>query len=206
MTEVVFIDAPPKPDLSDFYSRILDSLMAVYKPRGTIPEKYSQVKRLFKELGVRMLIIDEIHHLIAGTLNRQREFRNALKSLANETKVCLVAVGIEEAYTAFNADSQMSSRFIPFELPQWYPGKDFGVLLKTLEKRTPLKKPSNLHSPALMSSIYSRSESNLGDIFDLVKEASVAAIKTGQECITENLINDLDWVPPSKRKIFKRSR
>ncbi|WP_250909017.1 TniB family NTP-binding protein, partial [Escherichia coli] len=42
---VVMVDAPPKPDLSDFYSRIMDSLMAPYKPTAPVYEKYSQVKR-----------------------------------------------------------------------------------------------------------------------------------------------------------------
>ncbi len=205
-TEVILIDAPPKPDLSDFYGRILDKLMATYKPRANAAEKYSQVKLLFRELGVRVLIVDEIHHLIAGSLHKQREFRNALKSLSNETKICIVAVGIDEALTAINSDEQLSSRFALFELPMWHSGPDLVRLLKTLEKRTPLKKPSGLHSEQLMNAIYSRGESNLGDIFDLLKEASVAAIRNGQERITEKLIKELDWVPPSKRKIFKRVR
>ena len=202
---VLMIDSPPKPDLADFYSRILDALMTPYKPTAPAYEKYSQVKRLFKQLGVRMLIIDEIHNLIAGSQNRQREFRNALRSLGNEAKICIVAAGIEEAYTAFNADAQLSSRFVPMELPRWALGPELGTLLMTLEKRTPLKKPSGLHLPRLMTAIHSKSESNLGDICDLVKEAAIAAIDTGVESITEKLISGLDWVPPSKRKTYRPS-
>lgn len=201
--EVVMIDAPPRPDLSDFYSRILDALMAVYKPTAPPHEKYSQIKRLFSQLGVKVLIVDEIHHLIAGSLNRQREFRNALKSLGNESKVCIAAAGIEEAYTAFNADAQMSSRFMPMELPRWTLGEELGQLLKTLERRTPLRKPSGLHLPQLMSAIHARSETNLGDICDLIKEAAVAAIRTREECITEKLLAKLGWVPPSKRRMYR---
>jgi type II secretory pathway predicted ATPase ExeA len=201
---VVMIDAPPKPDLSDFYSRILDKLMAPYKPTASSHEKYAQVKRLFRELGVRMLIVDEIHHLIAGSLNRQREFRNAIKSLSNETKVSLVVLGIEEARAAIYSDEQFSSRFIPYELPMWSNNKAFSRLLRTMERRTPLGKPSNLGSPDMANIIYSKSESNLGDIFDLVKEASVMAIRNGSECITRELLDSMKWVPPSKRKLFRR--
>lgn len=201
---VVMIDAPPKPDLSDFYSRILDRLMAPYKPTASTHEKYAQVKRLFRELGVKMLIVDEIHHLIAGSLNRQREFRNAIKSLSNETKVSLVVLGIEEARTAIYSDEQFSSRFIPYELPMWSNDKAFARLLRTMERRTPLRKPSDLGSPDMVNVIYSKSESNLGDIFDLVKEASVMAIRNGSECITRELLDSMKWVPPSKRKLFRR--
>ncbi|WP_031409588.1 TniB family NTP-binding protein [Thiomonas sp. FB-Cd] len=202
--EVLMIEAPPKPDISDFYSSILDALMAPYKPTAPAHEKRSQVKRLFAHVGVKVLIVDEIHHLIAGSLNRQREFRNALKSLGNETKVSIVAAGIEEAYNAFNADAQMSSRFKPYDLPRWSIGPKLGVLLKTLESRTPLKRASGLHSPGMMTAIHARSESSLGDICDLVKEAGVKAIRTGEERITLALLDELNWVAPSKRKGHQR--
>jgi hypothetical protein len=201
---VLMIDAPPKPDLADFHSRILDALMTPYKPTAPAYEKYSQVKRLFGQMGVRVLIIDEIHHLIAGSQNRQREFRNALKSLSNETKVSIVASGIEEAYNAFNADAQLSSRFMPIEMPRWSPDEKLGSLLMTLERRTPLKLASGLHKTALMLAIHARSESSLGDICDLVKEAAIDAIRSGQECVTEKQLAKLDWVPPSKRKMYRR--
>jgi hypothetical protein len=115
-----------------------------------------------------------------------------------------VASGIEEAYNAFNADSQMSSRFIPIEMPCWVPGEHLGQLLMTLERRTPLRHPSGLHLPSLMLAIHARSESMLGDICDLVKEAAVDAIRSGTEHITEQRLAKLDWVPPSKRKMYRR--
>lgn len=202
--EVLMIEAPAKPDVSDFYSSILDALMAPYKPTAPAHEKRSQVKRLFARVGVKMLIIDEIHHLIAGSLNRQREFRNALKSLGNETKVSIVAAGIEEAYNAFNADAQMSSRFKPYDLPLWSVGAELGTLLANLERRTPLKHPSGLNLPGMMVAIDARAESSLGDICDLIKEAGVKAIRSGEERITLELLDKLKWVPPSKRKGHRR--
>ena len=85
---VVMIESPPNPDVSAFYTRILDALMAPYKPSASSQEKNSQIKVLFKQLSVKILIVDEIHHLIAGSLNRQKDFRNALKSLAFNT-ICV---------------------------------------------------------------------------------------------------------------------
>jgi hypothetical protein len=38
----------------------------------------------------------------------------------------------------------------------------------------------------------------------LVKEASVMAIRNGSECITRELLDSMKWVPPSKRKLFRR--
>ena len=201
---VIMVESPPTPDVSAFYTRILDALMAPYKPTSSAQEKYSQVKLLFRQLGVKMLIIDEIHHLIAGSMNKQRDFRNALKSLGNETKVVIVAAGIEDAYNAFNTDPQMSSRFTPEVLPLWKANKDFGTLLATLEKRTPLKKTSDLKSPEKMQAMHDRSEGTLGDMCDLFKALAIDAIRTGKEEITLEKINDLPWLPPSRRKEYQR--
>ena len=201
---VVMIEAPATPDVSAFYSRILDALMSPYKPTASVQEKNSQIKLLFKQLGVRMLIVDEIHHLIAGSLNRQREFRNALKSLGNETKIVIVAAGIEDAYNAFVTDPQMSSRFTPSELPLWRDNNEFGGILATLEQRTPLKKASNLKEPGKMLAMHSRSEGTLGDLCALFKELAVDAIRTKAEVITLERISTLPWVPPSRRKQHKR--
>jgi len=201
---VVMVESPPTPDVSSFYSRVLDALMAPYKPTAAPQEKNSQIKLLFRQLGVKMLIVDEIHHLIAGSLNRQKDFRNALKSLGNETKVVIVAAGIEDAYNAFNTDPQMSSRFSPEELPLWRADNQFGSLLATLELRTPLKKPSSLKEPAVMLEMHTRSEGTLGDMCDLFKELAVDAIRSKAEEITLERIRSLRWVPPSKRKQYQR--
>jgi hypothetical protein len=201
---VVRVESPDNPDVMGFYTRILDALMAPYKPSASINEKYSQIKVLFRQLGVKMLLVDEIHHLIAGGLNRQRNFRNALKSLGNETKVVIVAAGTEDAYNAFNTDPQMSSRFTPEELPLWRPDNAFGSLLDTLEVRTPLRKPSNLKDPGKMQAIHTRSEGTLGDLCDFFKELAVDAIRSKAEEITLERIQELRWVPPSKRKQYKR--
>ena len=201
---VVMVEAPETPNVSALYSRILDKLMAPYKPGASPQEKDSQIKYLFSRMGVKMLIIDEINNLIAGSSNKQRAFRNALKGLGNATKIVIVAAGTEDAYNAFNQDPQMSSRFTPKELPLWKAGKLLAQLFQTLEERTPLKRPSNLKDPAKMQEIHFRSEGALGDICDLFKELAVDAIRNKSEQITLESIQTLRWVPPSKRKQYRR--
>lgn len=111
---VLMVESPPTPDVSAFYSRILDALMTPYKPSAAVQDKNSQVKLLFKQLGVRMLIVDEIHHLIAGSLNRQKDFRNALKSLGNETKVVIVA-----ADKRCHRTNQFARNLVPWVRPKF---------------------------------------------------------------------------------------
>jgi hypothetical protein len=202
---VVLIEAPPKPDISDLYIRILDFLQAPYKSKSSASENYSQIKKIFRAVGVKLLMIDEIHHLIAGSTKRQQEFRNALKSLGNETKVSMVVAGTQDAYNAFNTDPQMSSRFVPFQLPLWGADHHFGSLLATLELRLPLRRPSKLKDSQLMLTIHTRAEGTLGDTYDLLKELAIDAITSKTEQITLDQINKLPWIPPSKRKQYKRN-
>jgi replication-associated recombination protein RarA len=202
---VVFAESPPKPDIGALYTRILESLMAPFKATARAEDKYSQIKQLFRKMRVRMLILDEIHHLISGSTSRQQEYRNALKSLGNETKIVIVAAGIEDAFNAFNVDPQMTSRFTPFELPRWRKDRELGLLLATLEARLPLKRPSGLKSAELMDAIYDRSEGMLGDICDLVKELAIDAIKSGEEQILFERVKSIRWTPPSQRRQHKRT-
>lgn len=197
---VIFIEAPSKPDIKDFYTQILRAIGAPFKFSGSTLERATQVKTLMTALKVRMLIIDEIHHVIAGGLLKQQEFRNAIKSLGNELKITIVAAGVEQAVNAFNTDPQMSSRFPPTFLPKWTQDKEYGQVLATLEFRTPLRKPSNLKDTALARAILLRSEGTLGDICDLVKHAAIDAIRKETEQITVGQIEKLNWAAPSARR------
>lgn len=201
---VVCVEMPPGPDITDLYSRILTDLTAQFRPNASNAEMYTQIMTLFRNMGVRMLIIDEIHHILSGGKVAQAKFRNALKSLGNKGGIPIVAAGIEEALNAFNTDPQMSSRFQPMMLPTWRADKNFASLLATLERRMPLKYPSNLKDPATMLAIHTRSEGTIGDMCDLVKELAVDAIRNKTERITLDRVRSLEWIPPSKRREYRQ--
>lgn len=201
---VLFVESPPGPNIGALYIEILDKLQVPYKTTAGIPEKLSQILKLFKLMDVRILILDEIHHLISGSVARQQEYRNALKSLGNAAQICIVASGTEDAHNAFSTDPQMRSRFRTEELPKWAATNEFGSILATLEQRTPLRLPSNLKDPRMMMAIHLRSEGMLGDICDLVKELAIDAIRNKTEQILLDRITTLKWAPPSHRKQQQR--
>jgi hypothetical protein len=57
-----------------------------------------------------VLLIDEVHNILAGTWREQRVMLNTLRYLSNELKLSLVCVGIAEAREAINGDVQLGSR------------------------------------------------------------------------------------------------
>ena len=112
---VLLVQAPPTADEGRFYNAILDLLFAVYKNHDRIDKEQFQVIALLKTLSVKMLIIDEIHHILAGSTNRQKVFLNVIKYLGNELQIPIVGVGTKDAYRAIQSDPQLSNRFNPIQ-------------------------------------------------------------------------------------------
>jgi hypothetical protein len=55
-------------------------------------------------INVKMLIIDKIHHVLAGPLLKQRHFLNVIKYMGNELQIPLVAAGTHAAFNAIQID------------------------------------------------------------------------------------------------------
>lgn len=197
---VLFVQAPPIPDEGRFYNAILELLFAPYKPNDRVDRKQFQVIKLLKYVGLRMLVIDEIHHIMAGNLNKQRTFLNVLKYLGNELQVPIVTVGTRDAFRALQTDSQLANRFEPVLLPRWEFDTDFLRLLASFERMLPLREPSLLHDTTLSAKLFSMCEGYIGELSRLLTMAGVYAVESGKERIDEKVLNAIDWVSPSDRK------
>jgi len=101
------------------YAQILTALDAPYNPRAAIVGLEQATIRLLRALGVQVLLIDEIHNIIAGSWREQRIVLNTLRFLSDEAKLSLVCFGITEAREAINGDVQLARRFEVITLPRW---------------------------------------------------------------------------------------
>lgn len=197
---VLAIQAPPTPDEGRFYNAILERLFAPYKPHDRVDRKQTQVLKLLNYVGLRMLVIDEVHHILAGNLNKQRAFLNVLKYLGNELMVPIVAIGTRDAFRAIQTDPQLANRFEPAVLPRWAFDTDFLRLLASFERMLPLRKPSTLHETSMATKLFSMSEGYLGELAALLNLAAVAAVRSERECIDARTLSELPWTTPSDRR------
>ena len=98
--------------------------------------------RLLRAAGVRVLVIDELHNVLAGRGDVRREFLNLIRFLGNELRIPLVGVGTREAYLAIRSDDQLENRFEPFTLPTLGAGRGgllaAGQLRRVLPAAPPL--------------------------------------------------------------------
>ncbi|MDE5420993.1 TniB family NTP-binding protein [Ancylomarina sp. DW003] len=197
---VLMIQAPPDPDEKRFYNTILESLFAPYKSSEKIEMRQQRVIHLLRKVQLKMLIIDEIHHLLAGTMAKQRSFLNVLKYLANELMIPFVCSGTREALNAIQTDPQLANRFEPKVLPRWQNDEDYLRLLASFERLLPLRNASLLIENSLASTILLKSEGLIGEIAKILELSSILAIESGIEKINHNILENIDYTPPSERK------
>lgn len=196
----LFIQSPPTPSESRLYSNILAKMFAPFRPSDSVDKKNHQVRTIMAECNVKMLIIDEIHSLLAGPLDKQRIFLSVIRNLSNELKIPIVGLGTKDALRAVKSDPQLDNRFKPSLLPRWEMGTEFRRLLASFERMLPLAKPSNLKSKDIAQKVQFMSDGLLGEVSDILIQAAIHAIKDGSECINLKTLSEIDYESPKQRK------
>ena len=196
---VLTVQMPSNPSVRRFYSTILNALGAPVIYNTTAQYENIAIK-LMKATEVKMLIVDELHNLLAGNNNVQREFLNVLRFIGNTMKIPIVGVGIKDAYLAIRSDDQLENRFEPFILPLWQDDNEFSKLLKSIIMVLPLHKYSPLLDTEVRSIILSRSEGIIGEIMTLLTRAACEAIISGQEFINRAILEKTKYNSPSERR------
>lgn len=197
---IVYVQAPPIPDEHRFYAALLDAIGVIHRRSFRTNELFYQVRNLLPRVGLKMLVIDEIHHILAGSTKRHHAFLNTVKYIGNELLVPVVGVGTRLALCAVQSDSQIENRFKPLEIPRWKCSNDWRRFLATFEMELPLRKPSELADPLLAERLHRMSEGTVGELSGLLQRAMAEAIRGGEERICDAVLDRLQWVPPSVRR------
>jgi len=205
---ILSVQMLPTPDVRKFYRTLFDKIRALGGSERILfnsnPLEDSVIKALI-HFKVKMLIIDEIHNVLAGRNDKQHELLNALRYLGNALKIPIVCVGTKDAYLAIRSDAQLENRFEPFLLSAWKAGQEFDSLLASVASVLPLKQHSNLNQPLISNHILEKSDGILGEIFTLIRRVAVKAIHSSHERIDRDLLNEIDYHSPTERiRLFER--
>ena len=197
---VLMVQAPPLPDENRFYAHVLEALNAPYRSQESAARRQVQVVHLLKSIQLELLVIDEVHHIVAGHDRKQRHFLNTLKCLGNDLQIPLVGLGTIDALRAVQTDPQMTNRFEPMALPKWEWGREYRMLLASFERLIPLRKPSQLAGETLSKKLLALSEGTIGELSTLLNRAAAHAIRTGRERIDLEALTKTNYIPPSERR------
>lgn len=197
---VLYLQMPSSPDLKRFYALILHTLAYRVPTVARVAELEMMALNLFSQLEIKMLVIDELHNILAGSAGGQREFLNLLRFLGNKLQIPIVALGTKEAYLAIRSDDQLENRFEPFILPRWEYNEEYLCLLASFGKIFPLKHPIDLTEPALAKKILERSDGKIGEISTIIKKAVIWALQYRGEYLTEDVFDRIDYQSPAERR------
>jgi hypothetical protein len=201
ITPILSVIAPDTGSISDFFSKILQSLCVPYRNGDKVNKKRELIDHYFKICEIKMLIVDEIHNILIGAISKQKAFMNSLKNLSTELQIPIVIVGTPDALHATNTDAQINNRFKPIALRKWHFDRNYLSLLASLEKIIPLKNPSYLSSNKELSEyIFDTSEGYIGEIIDLITISSLYSIDNNIEKIDIKSLKNCGFVKPSLRK------
>jgi len=177
-TPVIFVEMPSAPDEGRFYTRLLDSIAAPIEPRATLARKEAMALRILPQLKPGMLMIDEVQHLLSGSYRQQRQALNLIKSLGNQLRVPIVALGTPDALQVIRTDPQVQSRFWTFEMTRWREDDELRSLLATIGTVLPLRRPSGLHEHAVVKLLLAHSGGVTRDLFRIIVHAAEAAVRS----------------------------
>lgn len=191
---VKYIIAPSEPSETRLYSTILNSVNAPFRESDNTAKKQYLVEYYLEMLNINMLVIDEIHNILSGSVAKQKQMLNAIKNLSNNLKIPIILSGTKDALRTISTDTQISSRFRPVYLTKWKMDKDYVALLATILTTLPLKKESDILNPKTAQEILNISEGYIGDIVALLKKAAIYALQTNKEKITINEIRECGYI------------
>ena len=197
---VLVVQMPSEPSVIRFYVALLAAMGAPLRPRPRLPEMEQLALALLRKVGVRMLVIDELHNVLAGNSVNRREFLNLLRFLGNELRIPLVGVGTRGAYLAIRSDDQLENRFEPMMLPVWEANDDCCSLLASFTASLPLRRPSSIATLDMARYLLTRCEGTIGELAHLLMAAAVAAVESGEEAINHRTLSMADYTGPSERR------
>lgn len=183
----LLVELSGRPTERRLFSQILSAVEAPQSPRASIVDMERGAINTLREVGVQILVLDEIHNILAGSWREQRIVLNTLRFLSNELKLSLVCFGIMEARDAINGDVQLARRFDAVTLPRWTAGKEFEQLVLAIVRNLPLREPSVLTVKGLRR-VLQLSGGVSSRIFRTLNDLAIEAIETGVECITDNAL------------------
>ncbi|PKF49031.1 TniB family NTP-binding protein [Enterovibrio nigricans] len=197
---VLCVQMPSEPSVIRFYVALLTAMGAPFKPRSRLAELEQLALSLLEKVGVRILVIDELHNILAGNSVTRREFLNLLRFLGNKLRIPLVGVGTRDAYLAIRSDDQLENRFEPMTLPLWEVNEHICSLLASFAASFPLRRPSPIANLDMVRYLLTRSEGTIGEMAHLLMAAAVAAVESGEEAINHQTLSMADYIGPSERR------
>ncbi len=177
---VLYLETPHPITVKGMTSALLDALGDPLAFKGTQPEMNARLQNFLADCDVRLVILDDFHHLIDKQTNRiLRDVSEWLKVLIKNTGIVYLVVGIEgEVERILNANKQLSRLFVrEYLLPfRWQPDEpesitDFARLISYVQAVLEVKLTTVEPWPVLLFRIHLATGGVMSNIMNLFRQA-----------------------------------
>lgn len=197
---VVYVQSPPKADAAALYTNILRNVGAPYRATWQLARKQDQVLCILTNLGTRMLIVDELHSMLAGHFNDRGVYMNVLKFLSNELQIPLVGVGTKEVNRAIQTDQQFGNRFEPYALEAFKPDKDYVRFMMQICRHAKFMDFGLINKMPFVRRAHAMTKGLAGETWKLVSRLIYYAETEGNGKLTMDMLDRIDWTMPTLRR------
>lgn len=180
----LFIEAPSWPSVSELLSAILEEVNDFKSQSNTAKDKADRIIRIFKTIHPPIIIIDEAQNFAEGTSNQSRSCLNAIKRITNKTGTPSILAGTEDLVPVIGYDKQYKRRWRPTKLESYPENQDFVDLVNAFLVDVDLKKQQAFLSPSAYRLLYKYSDGLIGQIKEILIDATKNAIQDGTEKIS----------------------
>jgi hypothetical protein len=129
-----------------------------------------------RHAATRMLQIDEVQHLLSCGARDQRAALNAIKYLANQLRISVVAAGTHEALHVMRSDPQIASRFEQLELPIWAESLELRRFIAGYLALLPVKKEIAEIDKRFIAYLLELTDGVTGRIIDVLRRAALQGL------------------------------
>ncbi len=190
---VVFFQTPADVKEKALAEALLAELGDPAPHRGSKVDKTRRVKGFIKELGLRLIILDEFQHFTGNRTDRGLlQAASWLKQILNEAGCPILLVGTEEADAVLRRDQQLARRcfarhrFEPFRWDAHDDRTQFLELVRIYDNMLPMPERGTLLGDEMGLRLCLATHGRFGRLTHLLQKALFKALMEGSPALEEH--------------------
>ena len=173
---IVSAEMPPVPSRLSLYGELIRALNANVSPTMRLHELECTAIAMLMHAAPRMILIDEIPNLLSRSSREQRSALNALKYLANQLRVSIVAAGTHEALHVMGYDPQIASGFEQLELPVWTESEELRRFIAGYLKQLNVRRSAGATDKRFIEYLMELTDGVTGRIVDVLRRTAAQSV------------------------------
>ncbi|GAA1898878.1 ATP-binding protein [Streptomyces sodiiphilus] len=218
-TPVVYLSIGSQATPKDLSTALADYLALPYRSGATKSAITRIVLEQMRLCGVELVIIDDAHFMDLS-LHEGKVVNDHLKYIANHTAATFVYTGVDLKRSGLFLEGTGSTRanqtagrntlirMTNYTIKTREQRAEWLTVLLSLDEHLALyhHKPHTL--PRLYKYLYDRTEGSICALSDLIREAAIEAVMTGEEAITKDVLDriDISELAQARYEKFKTSQ